>query len=278
MALRRHVLTVVVGCTAFMMSAAVPSPVRAQFEPPPVDDSVDQKPDPKKDGPVEGSRSRRRRARSTPPRPAACGCSSSRPARTKAGAPTVGNVSGPPLDDREKVAHALNRLGFGPKPGEVDEVLQMGANAWEIWAGYQIDPSSIDDSEVESEMARRFLEDDVAPGDQEGVPDRRGLREQRPAPQRAAAVRPDARRDEPPRVQRADGRLLAQPLLRQPAPRERPGPLVDRARYEEHVVRKHAFGKFKNMLFASATHPAMLEYLDNAISRRTPGTRTTPAR
>ena len=31
---------------------------------------------------------------------------------------------------------------------------------------------------------------------------------------------------------------------------------------KEDVVRKHAFGKFKDMLFASATHPAMLEFLD----------------
>ena len=38
-------------------------------------------------------------------------------------------------------------------------------------------------------------------------------------------------------------------------------------RYEEDVIRKHVFGKFKNMLFASATHPAMLEYLDNGISQ-----------
>ncbi len=37
-------------------------------------------------------------------------------------------------------------------------------------------------------------------------------------------------------------------------------------RYEEDVIRKNAFGKFKDMLFASATHPAMLEYLDNAVS------------
>jgi uncharacterized protein (DUF1800 family) len=37
--------------------------------------------------------------------------------------------------------------------------------------------------------------------------------------------------------------------------------------YEENVIRKYAFGKFKQMLFASATHPAMLEYLDQQLSK-----------
>ena len=38
--------------------------------------------------------------------------------------------------------------------------------------------------------------------------------------------------------------------------------------YEENVIRKNVFGKFKMMLYASATHPAMLEYLDQQVSRR----------
>ena len=38
--------------------------------------------------------------------------------------------------------------------------------------------------------------------------------------------------------------------------------------YEENVIRKYAFGNFKDMLFASARHPAMLEYLDNKLSKR----------
>jgi uncharacterized protein (DUF1800 family) len=37
--------------------------------------------------------------------------------------------------------------------------------------------------------------------------------------------------------------------------------------YEEKVIRPYVFGKFKQMLYASATHPAMLEYLDNFKSR-----------
>lgn len=38
--------------------------------------------------------------------------------------------------------------------------------------------------------------------------------------------------------------------------------------YEREVIRKHAFGRFGELLEASAKHPAMLVYLDNALSRR----------
>jgi uncharacterized protein (DUF1800 family) len=42
------------------------------------------------------------------------------------------------------------------------------------------------------------------------------------------------------------------------------------ADYETNAIRKNVFGKFEDMLVATARHPAMLMYLDNAFSR-TPG-------
>ena len=36
--------------------------------------------------------------------------------------------------------------------------------------------------------------------------------------------------------------------------------------YDQHVIRAHAFGKFSDMLLASARHPAMLAYLDQSSS------------
>jgi uncharacterized protein (DUF1800 family) len=38
--------------------------------------------------------------------------------------------------------------------------------------------------------------------------------------------------------------------------------------YDRNVIRKHAFGKFSNMLRASALHPAMMLYLNNASSTK----------
>lgn len=36
------------------------------------------------------------------------------------------------------------------------------------------------------------------------------------------------------------------------------------ADYEEHAIRPHALGRFRDLVWASLTHPAMLRYLDNA--------------
>lgn len=41
-----------------------------------------------------------------------------------------------------------------------------------------------------------------------------------------------------------------------------------RHRYDADVIRKHALGRFEDMLVASSTHPAMLAYLDNALSTK----------
>lgn len=38
--------------------------------------------------------------------------------------------------------------------------------------------------------------------------------------------------------------------------------------YEENVIRKFAFGKFEDLIVASAQHPAMLIYLDNRVSKK----------
>ena len=48
-----------------------------------------------------------------------------------AGASSFGpRLHPPPHDAAEKALHALNRLGFGPRPGDVDRVLAMGVSAW----------------------------------------------------------------------------------------------------------------------------------------------------
>ena len=47
------------------------------------------------------------------------------------------------LTERQRVLHALNRLTFGPKPGEVDVVLAKGLDSW---IEDQLHPESIDDS------------------------------------------------------------------------------------------------------------------------------------
>jgi uncharacterized protein (DUF1800 family) len=54
-------------------------------------------------------------------------------------------------DENEAILHALNRLGFGPRPGDVERIRQMGL---EKWIDRQLNPSSIDDSAATARLAR----------------------------------------------------------------------------------------------------------------------------
>ena len=188
-------------------------------------------------------------------------------ARTKAAeAPEVQALKGPPLEDREKVIHVLNRLSFGPRPGEVDKVIAEGG--WEKWVEQQLNPDSVQDAALEDELPQKFpwlkmsLQEIKAAYpmkyQQEYHPELRlGLRN-------AVLTRAVESNRQFKEVMCEFWRnhfFVNQPLKDAPT---RSWTTID---YEEQVVRKHAFGKFKNMLFASATHPAMLEYLDNYTSK-----------
>jgi uncharacterized protein (DUF1800 family) len=53
------------------------------------------------------------------------------------------------LNDRQRALHALNRLTFGPRPGDVEAVLAKGVDEW---TEDQLHPESIDDSTVNNQL------------------------------------------------------------------------------------------------------------------------------
>jgi uncharacterized protein (DUF1800 family) len=53
------------------------------------------------------------------------------------------------LTPDEAVLHALNRLAYGPRPGDVERVRQMGLAKW---IDQQLNPNSIDDKAVEARL------------------------------------------------------------------------------------------------------------------------------
>jgi uncharacterized protein (DUF1800 family) len=53
------------------------------------------------------------------------------------------------LSADEAIQHALNRLAYGPRPGDVERVRQMGLAKW---IDQQLNPKSIDDSAVEARL------------------------------------------------------------------------------------------------------------------------------
>ncbi len=62
----------------------------------------------------------------------------------------------------ERILHALNRLTFGPRPGEVEEVKAMGLDTW---ITQQLHPAAIDDTAMEKRLeqfpAMRLSEEDL---------------------------------------------------------------------------------------------------------------------
>src|SRR5262249_47506785 len=53
-------------------------------------------------------------------------------------------------DESKRALHALNRLTFGPRPGDVQRVAAMGVDKW---IDQQLHPEKIDDSAVEARLA-----------------------------------------------------------------------------------------------------------------------------
>lgn len=54
------------------------------------------------------------------------------------------------MDDRKRVLHALNRLTFGPRPGDIERVLAMGVDPW---IEQQLHPEKINDAPMDALLA-----------------------------------------------------------------------------------------------------------------------------
>jgi len=62
-------------------------------------------------------------------------------------------VAGPnqmQMDDQHRAVHALNRLTFGPRPGDVDRVLQVGVDKW---IDMQLHPEKINNAALDARLA-----------------------------------------------------------------------------------------------------------------------------
>jgi hypothetical protein len=259
------------------------------------------------------------------------------PAMAKAAPPAMPEPPPEPASVQRAV-HALNRLGYGPRPGEAEAAARAGVDAW---VAKQLAPTSIDDSALEAKlgaMAMPSLSMSMAEL-QEQYP-RAGAKKKAAAAAAAAASRgaaggsvlanqggggPTAAGDNAgaggstaagdnagaggPTAAggnagaggstAAKGRVMVDD-----DPKHKPGLIVqelatqklvralaserqlhevlsdfwynhfnvfaekDKARwyvtaYERDVIRKYAFGRFRDLLGATARHPAMLVYLDN---------------
>ena len=59
-------------------------------------------------------------------------------------------ASAAPMDEQKRALHALNRVAFGPRPGDVQRVAALGVDKW---IDQQLHPEKIDDHALEARLA-----------------------------------------------------------------------------------------------------------------------------
>jgi uncharacterized protein (DUF1800 family) len=181
------------------------------------------------------------------------------------------------LSPHDSALHALNRLAYGPRPGEVDRVAAEGVMRW---VDRQLAPRKIDDGAL-AEREHRFPLLRLDRGD---LADMYGEVE-RERRERKLAANGAADTTVTPREQTAR-RLAAQfqelAVVRAAvSERQLYEVMVDfwtnhfnvyfakgadrflTPDYIEHTIRPNAMGRFEDLLIATAESPAMLFYLDN---------------
>jgi len=183
--------------------------------------------------------------------------------------------------------HVLNRLAFGPTPGDLERVARMGTPAW---IAEQLHPERL--------ALPSFLADQLAalhtPNEtqREMVQQYRDMQKAAKEAKQAETASPDGKKPQTEEgaqrrqqvaqitVEAGDERLL-QALN---SPRQLQEVLVDFwfnhfnvfqgkgldrvlvENYEREAIRPNVLGRFRTMLGATAKHPAMLFYLDNWLS------------
>jgi uncharacterized protein (DUF1800 family) len=184
----------------------------------------------------------------------------------------------------QRILHVLNRLGYGPRPGDLERVKRMGLHAY-----------------VEEQLTPRRISDAAA--------------DQALASYRTLAMStPDLVREYPRpsgevRQKRADGEMSSRDMMAPFPPDRRPSRILSEMQaakvtramlserqleevmvdfwlnhfnvyarkgpvpwmlpsYERDAIRPRALGRFRDLVVATARHPAMLYYLDNWMSTR----------
>lgn len=208
------------------------------------------------------------------------------------------------LSEEQAAACLLDRFTFGAQPGEAARVAARGL---EVWLEEQLE-ASLPDPELEAKLAafpalRMSAQEQVARYPDIHFVYAHARRFYDLIPPSGAAVDAEWRERKIAQFRKDQGYLdegvdLSKELVEQKIVRARYSrnqlaevltdfwfnhfyvtPTHFRARtwimaYERDVIRPHALGTFRGLLGATAHHPAMLLYLDNAESTAPPGTPT----
>src|SRR5580692_4406765 len=192
------------------------------------------------------------------------------------------------LTEDEAILHAMNRLAYGPRPGDVEQIRQTGL---EKWIEQQLHPETINDADLNLRLERYPT---LAMSSKH-------LLEEFPRPDQNA--KQQGLTKEQAKQQYEDQLKAKQQLAKLQGPNRIIAELsmakVDRAvysnrqlqavmedfwfnhfnvfankgddkwfltSYERDTIRPHSMGKFQDLLLATAKSPAMLFFLDNYLS------------
>jgi len=190
----------------------------------------------------------------------------------------------PTVSGDRRIMHALSRLTYGARPGDVERVRAMGLS---VWIDRQLRPATIDDSATETTLTELTTL---------RMPISEALREfPRPNPKLQAMI--------------ANGEMSRQEMLERYPIEKRPARIATELQaakvvravsserqleevmvdfwfnhfnvfagkgdvrwyvssYERDAIRPNALGRFPDLVRATAYHPAMLFYLDNWLSAK----------
>lgn len=161
----------------------------------------------------------------------------------------------------------LNRIAFGPRPGDFERVQQIGVDAY---IEEQLAPEKIDDSALETRLAQNYPTLTMSAAE---------LFQNYPQPE--PGTRPDPKTTPQQVILELQEATILRALYSQ---RQLFEVMVDfwtnhfsifigkeqvkwlKTVDDREVIRKFALGKFQDLLLASAHSPAMLVYLDNRLN------------
>ncbi len=185
------------------------------------------------------------------------------------------NYSASPVTTEAQALHIANRLGYGPKPGDLQRIMQMGIPAY-IQSQLQAEkiplPADLTQrlaqletqSESTGETLGKFLEGRAQAKDEDA--DKSAFRLQTAHMlEQTAQARLVRAIDSPRQLEEVMVEFWFNHFNVYAAKG------LDRAlvsSYERDAIRPNVFGNFRTLLGAVAKHPAMLFYLDNWLSTK----------
>ncbi len=162
----------------------------------------------------------------------------------------------PAAAEIDEASHLLNRLTFGPRPGDHAEVTRLGTHTW---MEQQLAPESIDDSWTEA-RTRHFEALDVQPLGELLEYSAKELLDQMTRSKLVRAVH--------------SRRQLQEVMVDFWSDHFNIDPSKGDSKWlkpadDKQVIRAHAMGRFPDLLKASALSPSMLWYLDGRVNQKT---------